>query len=80
MADAFSSLITKLDLKNRTTPLITAPTGTDSQSELVKTLFFSGYKPPVTETTTNNIYIGTGKVDTVVTESLKRIQPGGGRE
>jgi len=82
MADAFSNLITKLDLKNRTTPLITAPTGTDSQSELARLLFFSGYKPPVTATegtTTNNIYIGTGKVDTVVTESLKRILPGGGR-
>jgi hypothetical protein len=76
MADAFSNLITRLDLKNRTTPLITAPTGTDSQSELVRTLFFSGYKPPVTATdgtTTNNIYIGTGKVDTVVSDSLTRL-------
>jgi hypothetical protein len=79
MADAFSNLITRVELQNQTKPLITAPTGTDSQSELVRTLFFSGYKPPVAETTTNNIYIGTGKVDTVVTESLKRILPGGGR-
>jgi hypothetical protein len=28
---------------------------------------------------TSNIYIGTGKVDTVISESLQRIQPSGGR-
>jgi hypothetical protein len=76
MADALVKLAQKLDLKNRTTPLVNAPTGTDSQSEIVRTLFFSGYKPPVTATegtTTNNIYIGTGKVDTVVSDSITRL-------
>ena len=71
MGEAFGNLITRVEAQNKTKPIITAPTGTDSQSEIVRTLLFSGYKPPVT-TTTNNIYIGTGKVDTVVTDSINR--------
>jgi hypothetical protein len=79
MANALIAATQKLDLKNRTTPLITAPTGTDGQSELVRTLFFSGAKPPgtTTGTTTNNIYIGTGKVDTVVSDSITRLRTQG---
>jgi len=71
MANALIAAAQKLDLKNRTTPLITAPTGTDGQSTLVRELFFSGANGS-TATTTNNIFIGTGKVDTVVTDSINR--------
>ena len=71
MANALIAATQKLNLKNRTTPLITAPTGTDGQSELVRSLFFPGATPP-TGATTNNIFIGTGKVDTVVTDSINR--------
>jgi len=71
MANALIAATQKLDLKNRTTPLITAPTRTDGQSTLVRELFFSGANGS-TATTTNNIFIGTGKVDTVVTDSINR--------
>jgi hypothetical protein len=72
MADALVKLAQKLDIKNRTTPLVTAPTGTDTQSEIVRMLFFP--KATTSEsTTTNNIYIGTGKVDTVVSDSITRL-------
>ena len=76
MANALGELARSLNLKNRTTPLITAPTGTDSQSNIVRMLLFPGATPPGT-TTTNNIYIGTGKVDTVVSDSITRLHKAG---
>ena len=76
MANALGELARSLNLKTRTTPLITAPTGTDAQSNITRMLFFPGATPPGGETT-NNIYIGTGKVDTVVSDSLTRLRKQG---
>jgi hypothetical protein len=76
MKDALVKLAQSLNLKDRTTPLITAPTGTDGQSTLIRDLFFSGANGS-TGTTTNNIYIGTGKVDTVVSDSITRLHKAG---
>jgi hypothetical protein len=71
MANSLVELAKSLDLKNRTTPVFTAPTGTDRDSQIVRMLLFPNAKPE--GTTTNNIYIGTGKVDTVVSDSLTRL-------
>jgi hypothetical protein len=75
MKDALVKLAQSLNLKDRTTPLVNAPTGTDSQSQIVRMLLFPGAKPE--GTTTNNIYIGTGKVDTVVSDSITRLHKAG---